>query len=223
MLMNPALAAENKDENPAQAWKIAERARAQSLMDAIRSSSRLSSQPLPAAAIEKRAAVEQAVTQAEKDVFRLGAQARTVNDPALRQAEVRLRSLVFESDQMAAAGREGASFNPGDLRPPSPAAIEHDLLDGHTALVEYWVGRRAIFRWTFTSSGLTACQLPKSADLLRQMDAFKRLLLARETIPPAKTLPGARRGSRRQTAKPHSWRSTWARPCFRRWLLQWIA
>ena len=190
MLMNAAPASENHDESSAQAWKIAERARAQSLMDAIRSSTRLSSQPLPAAAMEKRAAIEQAVTQAEKDVFRLGAQARTVNDPALRQAEVRLRSLVFESDQIAAANREGASFNPGDLRPPSPAAIEHDLLDGHTALVEYWVGRRAIFRWTFASSGLTACQLPNSADLLRQMDAFKRLLLAREDHPAGEDFAG---------------------------------
>ncbi len=190
MLMSPSPTGENSGGNPARAWKIAERARAQTLMDAIRSSTRLSAQPLPAEAMEKRAAIEQAVAQAEKDVFRLGAQARTLNDPSLRQAEVRLRSLVFESDQIAAAGREGASFNPGDLRPPSPAAIEHDLLDGHTALLEYWVGRHGIFRWTFTSSGLTACRLPNSADLLRQMDAFKRLLLAREDHPAGEDLAG---------------------------------
>ncbi len=190
MLMHPSPIGENSDANPAQAWKIAERARAQTLMDAIRSATRLSAQPLPAEAMEKRAAAERAVTQAEKEVFRLGAQARSLNDPSLRQAEARLRALVFESDQIAVASREGASFNPGDLLPPSPVAVERDLLDSHSALLEYWVGRHAIFRWTFTSSGLTASELPNSTDLLRQMDDFKRLLLAREDHPVGEDFAG---------------------------------
>ena len=169
--------------NVERAWEIAEQARAQILMNAIRSSRQLSTQPLPAATMEKRAAVESEIAEAEKDVFRLGGQARTADDPSLRRAEGRLHSLVFQSDQIQASNREGAAWATADLLPPAPADIERRLLDGHTALIEYWVGRDAIFRWTFTSSGLTGCRLPDSASLLRQIDRFKHLLVAREEHP----------------------------------------
>ncbi len=183
LLMNSSSAGQGGNGSVARAWAIAERARAQTLMDAIRSATRFSAQPLPAEAIEKRAAVEREIAQAEKDVFRLSAQARTLDDPSLRRAEERLHALVFESDQIDAAGREGVSLTPADLRAPSPGDLERRLLNRHTALIEYWVGRHAIFRWVFTSSGLTGCRLPDSADLLRQIDRFKQLLLAREDHP----------------------------------------
>jgi CHAT domain-containing protein/tetratricopeptide (TPR) repeat protein len=169
--------------NDADAWTIVERARAQALMDAIRSSTRLSAQPKSADVLEKSAKVERDIAQTEEEIFHLSAEAATEDEGALRRAEARLHGLVFESDQINAESLDAASLAKTDLRIPSIADVQSRLLDSHSALIEYWVGRHSIDRWTITESSVTSCQLPNSVLLLRRIDHFKHLLLARESHP----------------------------------------
>ena len=58
-----------------EAWSIAEQARAQTMMDAIRSAAKLDTAPLSADALEKRAVLERDVAATEKNIFQLSASA----------------------------------------------------------------------------------------------------------------------------------------------------
>jgi CHAT domain-containing protein/tetratricopeptide (TPR) repeat protein len=183
ILMADAPSYGQEKKNDSDAWTIVERARAQTLMDEIRGASRPSIQPKSADVLEKSANVERDIAQTQEEIFHLSADAATEHDEALRRAEARLHALVFESDQINAEGSDAASLANTDLRAPSIADVQSRFLDHHSALIEYWVGRHSIDRWTITQSGVTSSQLPNSALLLRQVDHFKHLLLARESHP----------------------------------------
>jgi hypothetical protein len=120
-----------------EAWTIAERARARSLMDAIRSSSTFSARNPPAELLDHSAKVEPQIEETLRTLLQLSPADKDA--AMLQQAKQRLHSLVLESEEVEAREREDSSVSLFDagLHSPSVSALRSALLGPDTALLEY--------------------------------------------------------------------------------------
>jgi CHAT domain-containing protein len=171
-----------------EAWAIAERARARSLMDAIRSSSSFSARNQPAELLDRSAKVERRIEETLRTILQLSAADNDV--AALQQAKQRLHSLVLESEEVEAREREGSSvslFGAG-LHASSVSALRSALLGPDTALLEYWTGQRDTYLWIVTANNMQGLRLPAGAALNNAVRAYRQVLLAREELPPNEDL-----------------------------------
>ncbi len=171
-----------------EAWQIAERARARSLMDAIRASRAFSAQDLPRSLIDRSAAVEKSVGEAQQTIARLR---ETGSDSAaLRRATDRLHTLVLQAEDMEDKEREASSPSllASGMHPPSLAAVRGSLLPPDTALLEYWVGGSHVDLWIVTATSMRGLRLCRSSALETAVQAYRKSLLAREDFPPNEDL-----------------------------------
>ncbi len=171
------------------AWQIAERARARSMVDAVRRSTPFTMRDLPPALAEQSADIEDSIDETQRKISRL----RTggVNLAALHRAEDQLHTLVLDAEEVEAKEREAISpslFGAAS-RPPSVEDLRAALLAPDTELLEYWVGARNAYLWLITSHSMRAVRLCSSAQLTLAVGAYRKALLAREENLPGEDLP----------------------------------
>jgi CHAT domain-containing protein len=171
-----------------EAWQIAERARARSLMDAVRRSTPFTTRDLPSALSEQSAGIEDRIGETQRTISRL----RTggVDRAALHRAEDQLHTLVLDAEEVEAKEREAIapSLFGAAGRPPSLADSRAALLAPDTELLEYWVGARNVYLWLITSRSMRAVRLCSSPQLAAAVSAYRNALLAREENPPGEDL-----------------------------------
>ena len=101
------------------AWQIAERARARSLMDAVRQSTPFTTRDLPPALSEQSAGIEDRIDETQRKISRL----RTggIDRAALHRAEDQLHTLVLDAEEVEGKEREAIapSLFGAASRPPS--------------------------------------------------------------------------------------------------------
>lgn len=172
-----------------EAWQIAERARARSMMDAVRRSTSFTTRDLPAALSEQSAGIEDRIGKTQQTISRL----RTggVDHAALQRAEDQLHTLVLDAEEVEAKEREAItpSLFGAAGRPPSLDHLRAALLTPDTELIEYWVGARNAYLWLITSRSMRAVRLCSSPQLAAAVSAYRKALLAREESPPGEDLP----------------------------------
>ncbi len=171
------------DNADVETWTIAERARARSLIDAIRQSSDFTTRGVPAELIDRSENVEREIGEAQQRILRLGSQ--DGGKAGLQEAENQLHALVVEADEIEAREREASSpslFGVA-VRPPSMATVRAQLLDSGTELLEYWAGKDSVYLWTVTAHSMHATRLCSATDLSAAVSAYRNALLAREEQP----------------------------------------
>jgi CHAT domain-containing protein len=181
---------DSRDSGPVQeAWQIAERARARSMMDAVRRSTPFTTRDLPPALSEQSASIEDRIGETQRTISRL----RTggVDRAALHRAEDQLHTLVLDAEEIEAKEREAIapSLFGAAGRPPSLDDLRAALLEPDTELIEYWVGARDAYLWLITSHSMRAVRLCSSPQLAGAVSAYRKALLAREENLPGEDLP----------------------------------
>lgn len=166
-----------------EAWQIAERARARSLMDEIRSSSAFSTQDASAALVEQSAEIEQQVGATQQKIFRL--RVAGIDSVALHRAEDQLHALILRAEEAEAAERTiGApSLFGSATRAPSLDSVRQALLPPDAALLEYWVGARSVWLWIVTADSVHGLRVANTSTLNEDVASYLRALLARESFP----------------------------------------
>jgi CHAT domain-containing protein/tetratricopeptide (TPR) repeat protein len=172
-----------------EAWQIAERARARSMMDAVRRSTPFTTRDLPPALSEQSAGIEDRIDETQRTISRL--RTGTVDRAALRRAEDQLHTLVLDAQAVEAKEREAIapSLFGAAGRPPFLDDLRAALLTPDTELLEYWVGARNAYLWLITSHSMRAVRLCSSRQLAAAVSEYRRALLAREENPPGEDLP----------------------------------
>lgn len=166
-----------------EAWQIAERSRARSLMDAVRSSGGVVEQRLPSALLDERAATDRQIATVQQTVSRL--YGTTADAGALHRAAMHLHALVLQDEAYDARERQlsepSAVSTP--LQPPPLATLRSNLLDNGDALLEYWVGPRGAILWVITRNSLRVVRLCDLSTLAAAVHSYRTALLAREEFP----------------------------------------
>ena len=167
-----------------EAWQIAERARARSLMDAIRASSAFSTRNVPPDLIERSAGLEQHIASVQRTIARL--QGTSADATAVQQAADQLHALVLQAEDSESRERElsAPSLFATGMRPPTLAAVRSKLLSPDAALLEYWVGRQDVELWVITPDSMRSFRLCSASTLEADVRTYRRALLAREEFPP---------------------------------------
>jgi CHAT domain-containing protein len=160
-----------------QAFLIAERARARTLLDQVAATNGelhgVASQPLLAQYDD----VERRLRRLETSAARLRGPQDGAASSAVRAAIAHLTVVEHRlHGEIVALGEADTSTA------PSPAltlqALESALPDSRATLVEYWTGEEASYAWSITRTGIREFRLPPSAQLGRQCEAFRNALLA---------------------------------------------
>lgn len=166
------------------AWEMAERARARSLMDAIRSSSKITASDLSSRLVDENAIVEREISSTLSNIVDI----RAAGDRGarLKQKTEELDALVLRAESIEARERDAHSSSLFDavLHPPSLDALRRSLVSPHTALLEYWVGRRHVELWVITDHSTRAVQLGSTPRIDADVEQYLRALLARQRFPP---------------------------------------
>jgi CHAT domain-containing protein/tetratricopeptide (TPR) repeat protein len=142
------------------AFDASERSRARLTLDSVQEELARGTADPDAALLVRAGALRDKIDQAERDRDRIIA----AGEPAehLREIGARIESLLFtlnETEQQVRAAYPGLA-EARDARPFTSAQIRSRLLDGETALIEYFLGDKRSFRWTLTRDGLSLEELP---------------------------------------------------------------
>ena len=191
----------------AQAWAVAERARARTLRDELAAGAKTS------ALNEKQEALELRIREAEDRLAHLGTTKEDV--PKAEAAGQELHRLLLGADRAAQEARshrlESAGGTGLESVPPGLTTSETALgesaellagvrqdeeivtkaLGGDTALYEFWTGAERSYLWVIrpgmAGNGLRAYTLPGAAELKKRVDRYMDAMLEREREPYDKT------------------------------------
>ena len=160
-----------------QAFLIAERARARTLLDQVAATNgefhAVASQPL----LAQYEDVERRLRRLEASAARLRGQQGGQVSNAVRAAIARLTVTEHQLHQEILSG--GVVDAPNT---PSSSltleVLENALPDRHAVLVEYWIGEKASYAWSVTRMGVRSFRLPPATQIERQCAAFRKALLA---------------------------------------------
>jgi CHAT domain-containing protein/tetratricopeptide (TPR) repeat protein len=175
----------------AQAWRVAERARARSLLDELWAAQPSAKSDNTTTDLRQRlAAAEVRIDTLEEQQAQVGTASGDL--PAAAKIRADLRSAVLAADELESRIR---SAEPATAAMPldrlTPAAFASTALALGDALVEYWVGSNASYAWLIASDGsCTGYRLPVADALLERTSAYRQSLLARNVSLPAETLRG---------------------------------
>jgi len=169
----------------ARAFAYTERARARSLLDALQLSSYDPAREIPERLREAFARNRQQIEN-EKRGF-IGSA-----DEARRNAiAARLQTLYHDREalesQMDLAEDRLQSIARAD--PIDVPAIQKNLLDANSALLSYWVGTHASYRWTISAKSMSVRTIPSRATLERVLEPLSRALSQRRpTVHPGEDI-----------------------------------
>jgi CHAT domain-containing protein len=81
-------------------------------------------------------------------------------------------------DVLQQAQQNGASAGETYISFPR---LRQQILDEHTALLEYWTGKDQSYLWAITSGGMQSFVLPRGSALSRAVHTYQQTMLARDT------------------------------------------
>jgi CHAT domain-containing protein/Tfp pilus assembly protein PilF len=169
-----------------QAFLIAERARARTLLDQVAATNgelhAAASQPLLAQ-----------YEDAERRLRRFEASAARLRGPQESQASTTVRAAIARltvsehqlHQEILAAGEADTSSAPSHSL--TLEALENALPNRHATLVEYWSGEEASYAWSITPMGIRSFRLPPADEINRQCLGFRKALLAAVSPDPTRT------------------------------------
>jgi hypothetical protein len=160
-----------------QAFLIAERARARTLLDQVASTNdeidAVTLQPL----LAQYEDTERRLRRAEASAAGLRGRPGTQAPLAVRATIARLTLSEHQLQQEILALRDAhASIAPSASL--TLAALQKGLPGRSGMLVEYWTGEKASYAWSITRTGIRGFRLPPAADIERQSMAFRKAVLA---------------------------------------------
>jgi CHAT domain-containing protein/tetratricopeptide (TPR) repeat protein len=160
-----------------EAWMVAERARARTLLDALAANAGDDAGPHEKARREA-AALEVKIQSAEDQLSRLGSSAADVAaGDKLKQG---IHSMLVQ-----AAGLDAGIAPPAMADTSlSVADFSQNVLDGQTALLEYWASETHSYLWVIARDGMQSYVLPGRATLAAALGAYRNAMLARDNYAP---------------------------------------
>lgn len=170
-----------------QAWAVAERARARTLLDELEGKSRSTAFDTEQSGLESR------IQDAEDTLAHFGT---SPEDAAKAEATSReIHELILAADRAAQDARSHKLDDIPNLKPIAEAekaagnpALKPDILakealGNDTALYEYWTGARRSYLWTVSSRGFSSYILPRAQTLRRLANRYMTAITAREQFP----------------------------------------
>jgi CHAT domain-containing protein len=170
-----------------QAFLIAERARARTLLDQV-------------TATDTHTEASPALLALYEDVQRRLRRMETHDAQTSKAAIERL--TVSEHQLHAEILADGTPGDTGNAAHPlTLQALEGALPGPRAALVEYWTGAQASYAWSVTSNGIRSVRLPPAAQVSRQCASFRKALLAGVSSDPRLTAEQRAAGQSAQQAE----------------------
>ena len=189
-----------------QAFLIAERARARTLLDQIAATNADIRGDASPALLAQYEDVQRRLRRLEASSSR---QPAAQNNQSSRATSAAIARLAVSEQQLhqeiLPKGKEDAFTS---LRALTLESLESALPDSHAILVEYWVGAKTSYMWSITRGGIREVRLPSGSQLDRQCSAFRKALLATASRDPRVT---AEQRAAIQPEQEVHWRSLGAR------------
>jgi CHAT domain-containing protein/tetratricopeptide (TPR) repeat protein len=170
----------------AEALEISEHARARSLAELLGEAHVDFSQGVDPALLERRQVLERALdTQGDLKTGLSSAEHSTVPDEELTQIERRIRDIGSELETVDTRIRETNSRYANLTRPQplSMRAIQDDVLDSESVLLEYSLGDSQSYVWAVTKDSMVCRALPGRAEIERAVSAYLAAITARQLRP----------------------------------------
>jgi|GEM_PF-688218 len=163
-----------------EAWTVAERARARTLLDDLMQGSE-SHHPIGDEPLRKTsAALEVKIEETENQLSHLASSPADIARGQLLEHSI--HRMLLRADQLESRVR---AANPAyhalvESSRVSASRFRRTVLDRRTALLEYWTGKTDCYLWVLTRSGVRSFQLPDRRVLDARVDAYRQSLLARD-------------------------------------------
>jgi CHAT domain-containing protein/tetratricopeptide (TPR) repeat protein len=165
-----------------QAFLIAERARARTLLDQVmEADTHPSASPALLALYEDVQRKLRTLEAAKNPNLRSSASAASMRN-AVERLTVSEHQL---HDEILASGAtsDAATFS----HPLTLKSLQDSLPERHAALIEYWAGGTASYAWSITRAGIHSFRLPPAPTLARQCLGYRRVVLSAVSANPALT------------------------------------
>jgi CHAT domain-containing protein len=180
-----------------QAFLIAERARARTLLDQVTTANTEMHTAASPALLAQYEDVQRRLRQME------ASHPHTPQNTTATSAAI--ARLTFSEHQLHEEIRANSKQDvPESPHPLSLEALENALPTPAAALVEYWVGEETSYAWVITRRGIRSFRLPPEAQLERQCSAFRAAILAVAARDPGLT---AEQRAALQPAQENRWRN----------------
>jgi tetratricopeptide (TPR) repeat protein len=181
-----------------QAFLIAERARARTLLDQV-----TATDTHPAASPALLALYEDVQRKLRKlEAAKASPGSNTQSIPASESSRAAIARLTVSEHQLhneiVGAGETGdASMSSHTLTLKS---LQDALPERHAVLLEYWTGDTASFAWSITRTSIRSFRLPPASELTRQCLGYRKAVLSAVSTDP--TLTAERRAALRTAQAP---------------------
>ena len=191
-----------------EAWEVAERARARTLLDVLEEGSGAKPFNTNAAFQQKYAALQFELRNAEDQQLRLGS---SVSDVLRgRNLERKIHGILLGLNQMSTSAMQENARHSGKVGVNVIAAssFSRTILNNQTALLEYWMGNRHSYMWLISRDHTQHYSLPASEQLTREIQEFKHWMLARDEFVAGEDIAGRQQRVERADAalRKTSWR-----------------
>ncbi len=183
-----------------EAWSIAERARARTLLDDLQEGHQDESSVFDRQLEQKVAAGDLQIHDTEDQLLALGSSPADMTHA--EQLELKMRDLLQAGDRLKASMY---ASNPGyravaEASSISAAQFRRSVLDRNTALLEYWVGDAHSYLWVLTADGMRSFPLPNRVALDGAVHSYQKFMLARDTYVAGESIQGRQIRIRRSDA-----------------------
>lgn len=182
------------------AWQASERARARGLLDMLTEARADIHEGVQPELLKRRIDLQRRINaKADRQMNLLSGQ-HTAAEAETIKGEI--TSLLAELQQLEAQIK-AASPRYASLIAPQPltlAALQRDLLDSNTLLLEYALGDKRSFLWAVTPTGMTSYELPPRATIEQAAVSVNQRLTARQPQP-GETVPQYRERVARSDAE----------------------
>jgi CHAT domain-containing protein/tetratricopeptide (TPR) repeat protein len=163
-----------------QAWTVAERARARTLLDQLLQMDSIHASASSKLIRQKRAALELKIHDAEEKLSSLGSTSADIF--LAKQLQRKIHDMLLQEDELEANLR---ASNPAyhallEESQMSPASLGNTVLTDGTALVEYWLGQVHSYLWIVTANGMQSFCLPDRRSLDGLVHSYQQSMLARD-------------------------------------------
>ncbi|MHB1795678.1 MAG: CHAT domain-containing tetratricopeptide repeat protein [Acidobacteriaceae bacterium] len=163
-----------------QAWTVAERARARTLLDDLQEGNRADAATSDKKLEQMGEALELKIHDMEDQLSRLGSSPSDIAQA--QQLEQKIHDMLLNADQLetrihASSPAYHALVEDSRI---SPSQFSHAVLDAKTALLEYWTGEAESYLWIVTRDGVRSFRLPGRKSLDTLVHAYQQSMLARD-------------------------------------------
>ncbi len=165
-----------------QAWTIAERSRARTLLDQLQQTNGAHPSAAGARLQKISEALEVKIHESESQLALLGSSPSDLARAQLLQQKLHLQLL--EADQWKARIRAAtpAYHTLVAVRSISPSQFSHSVLNDKTAVLEYWVSDQQSYLWIITRQSIFTSTLPGRNTLDALIQPYQQSLQARDTF-----------------------------------------